>query len=215
MLKQLLQNSDAILRRPTVTSFQQINVDNWRWSFIYLAIGTVLTILINTARDLLFAPAIAPALEQQNLELTKSLGSGYLASLLANMLNPSYAWLIGILNLFLGIVFLILLPYWLGQAFGGPAGFGNFAYHSSLFIAPLAVLDSVIGISLGKQFGGLAMLLSLSLYVFCFYLVYVNLRATMGLSKAKSALVAFIPILIAGFLLCVLVLLVTITALSQ
>jgi len=215
MLKQLLQDSDTILRRPTVKSFQQINVDNWQWAFIYLAIGAVVAILISLINVSLIAPTLVSATEQENLKLAGSLGSSYLAFYLTNILKPSGIIVGGILSLFLEILFLILLPYWSGQALGGSKGFGNFAYKCSLFITPITVLSSVIALSFSRQFPLLSLFLSLALDVFCIYVVYVNLQGTMGLSKGKSAFAVFVSIMVAAFLFCALTAFVAIGALTQ
>jgi hypothetical protein len=118
------------------------------------------------------------------------------------MQNPLVVLGIGVLGFFFVILVWILLPYWLGRAFGGSKSFGSFTYNSSLFITPISIVDSILALLLSGLVGGLYVFLSLSLDVFRFYLVYVNLQATMGLSKGKSVLVVIIPLLLAIMLFC-------------
>ena len=211
MFKQLLQNSLAVLRRPTVKTFQEVNVDNWKWAFLYLAIGTVLAALIAMVTNILQAPVR----EQQRLELMQRFGSSSFTSLLNNMQNPLFTVVTGILGFFFVALLWMLLPYWLGRAFGGSKSFGNFAYNNSLFITPLTILDSLLALVLSGLAGGLFLFLSLSLDALRFYLVYVNIQATLGLSKGKSALVIFIPILLAVILFCGLIVFFAVTMVSR
>ena len=211
MFKQLIQNSLAVLRRPTIKSFQEVNVSSWQWAFIYLAIGQVLTILITMVSNYFQAPAR----EQQRLEIVRRFGENRFTSLLNNMQNPLFTLVIGLFGIFLVIFLWILLPYWLGRAFGGSKSFGNFAYNNSLFITPISILDSLLALTLSGLIGGLFLFLSLSLDAIRFYFVYVNLQAVMGLSKGKSTLVIFIPIVLAIFLFCGLIVLFSIAMVSR
>ena len=198
MFKQLLQNSLRVLRRPTVNTFQEIKSDSWQWALIYLAIGQVVAILIGMITNVLQAPAR----EQQRLELMQRFGQSNFTSLLSNMQNPLFTLVTGFLGIFLVIFLWVFLPYWLGLAFGGSKSFGSFAYNSSLFITPITILDSLLALTLSGLVGGLFLVLSLSLDAIRFYFVYVNLQATMGLSKGKSALVILIPVILAVILFC-------------
>ena len=142
-------------------------------------------------------------------------GSSSFTSLLNNMQNPLFTVVTGILGFFFVALLWMLLPYWLGRAFGGSKSFGNFAYNNSLFITPLTILDALFALVLSGLAGGLFLFLSLSLDVLRFYLVYVNLQATLGLSKGKSALVIFIPILLAVILFCGLIVFFAVTMVSR
>lgn len=211
MLKQLLQNSLTVLRRPTVKTFQEVNVDNWQWAFLYLATGTALATLITLVTNVLQAPAR----EQQRLELLQRFGSSGFTALLSNMQNPFFTLATGFFSFFFVALLWILLPYWLGRAFGCSKSFGNFAYNNSLFITPITVLDSLLALTLSGLVGGLFLFLSLSLDAIRFYLVYVNLQATLGLSKGKSALVTFIPIMLAVILFCGLIIFFSVAMVSR
>ncbi len=211
MFKQLLQNSLVVLRRPTVKTFQEVNVDNWQWAFIYLAIGQVVALLIGMITNILQAPAH----EQQSLELMQRFGSSGLTSLLTNMQNPFFTLATGIFGIFLVVLLWVFLPYWLGLAFGGSKSFGNFAYNNSLFITPITILNSLLALTLSGLVGGLFLFLSLSLDAIRFYFVYVNLQAVMGLSKGKSALVIFIPVMLSAFLFCGLIIFFAIAMISK
>jgi hypothetical protein len=198
VFKQLLQNSLSVLRRPTIKTFQEVNVDNWQWAFIYLAIGQVIAILIGMITNILQAPAR----EQQRLELMQRFGQSNFTSFLSNMQNPLFTLVTGFLGIFVVVFLWVFLPYWLGLAFGGSKSFGKFAYNNSLFITPITILDSLLALTLSGLAGGLFLILSLSLDAIRFYFVYVNLQATMGLSKGKSALVIFIPVVLAIIFFC-------------
>src|SRR5689334_8295432 len=128
MFKQILQNSLRVLQRPSVKTFQEVNVDNWRWAFIYLAVGQVVAILIGTITNTLQAPAR----EQQRLELMQRFGQSNFTSLLTSMQNPLFTLVTGFFGIFLVVFLWIFLPYWLGLAFGGSRSFGSFAYKNSL-----------------------------------------------------------------------------------
>lgn len=211
MFKQLLQNSLTVLRRPAVKTFQEVNVDNWQWAFLYLATGTVLATLVTMVTNALQASAR----EQQRLELLQRFGSSSFTSLLSNMQNPFFTLATGIFSFFFVVLLWILLPYWLGRAFGGSKSFGNFAYNNSLFITPITILDSLLALTLSGLVGGLFLFLSLSLDAICFYLIYVNLQAALGLSKGKSALVIFIPIMLAVILFCGLIIFLSVAMVSR
>lgn len=211
MLKQLLQNSLTVLRRPTVKTFQEVNVDNWQWASLYLATGTALATLITLVTNVVQAPAR----EQQRLELLQRFGSSGFTALLSNMQNPFFTLATGFFSFFFIVLLWILMPYWLGRAFGGSKSFGNFAYNNSLFITPITVLDSLLALTLSGLVGGLFLFLSLSLDAIRFYLVYVNLQAALRLSKGKSALVIFIPIMLAVILFCGLIIFFSVAMVSR
>lgn len=211
MFKQLFQNSLTVLRRPTVQTFQDVKVDNWRWAFIYLAIGQVVAILIGMITSRLQAPAR----EQQRLELMQRFGQSNFTSLLSNMQNPLFTLVTGFFGILLVVFLWVYLPYWLGLAFGGSKSFGSFAYNNSLFITPITILDSLLALTLSGLVGGLFLVISLSLDAIRFYFVYVNLQATMGLSKGKSVLVILIPVILAVVLFCGLIIFFFITMESR
>jgi len=211
MFKQLLQHSLLVLRRPTVKTFREVNVDNWQWAFVYLAIGQVVAILIGMITNILQAPAR----EQQRLALMQRFGSSSFTSLLSNMQNPLFTLATGIFGIFLVVLLWVFLPYWLGLAFGGSKSFGNFAYNNALFITPITILDSLLALTLSGLVGGLFLFLSLSLDAIRFYFVYVNLQATMGLSKGKSVLVILIPVILAVVLFCGLIVFFSIAIVSR
>ena len=211
MFKQILQDSLRVLQRPSVKTFQDVNVDNWRWAFIYLAVGQVVAILIGTITNTLQAPAR----EQQRLELMQRFGQSNFTSLLTSMQNPLFTLVTGFFGIFLVVFLWIFLPYWLGLAFGGSKSFGSFAYKNSLFITPLTILDSLLALTLSSLFGGLFLFLSLSLDAIRFYFVYVNLQATMGLSKGKSAIVILIPVVLAVLLFCGLIVFASLAMVSR
>jgi len=211
VFKQLLQNSLIVLRRPTVKTFQEVNVDNWQWAFIYLAIGQVVAMLLAMITNTLQAPDR----EQQWLELMQRFGSSSFTSLLSNMQNPLFTLATGIFGIFWIVLLWIFLPYWLGRAFGGSKSFGYFAYNNSLFITPITILDSLLALTLSGLVGGLFLFLSLSLDAIRFYFVYVNLQATMGLSKGKSVLVILIPVILAVVFSCGLIVFFSIAMVSR
>ena len=211
MFKQLFQNSLTVLRRPTVQTFQDVKVDNWRWAFIYLAIGQVVAILIGMITSILQAPAR----EQQRLELMQRFGESNFTSLLSNMQNPLFTLVTGFFGILLVVFLWVYLPYWLGLAFGGSKSFGSFAYNNSLFITPITILDSLLALTLSGLVGGLFLVISLSLDAIRFYFVYVNLQATMGLSKGKSVFVILIPVILAVVLFCGLIIFFFITMESR
>ena len=100
VFKQLLQNSLLVLRRPTVKTFQEVNVDNWQWAFIYLAIGQVVAILVGTITNILQAPAR----EQHRLELMRRFGSSSFTALLNNMQNLLFTLAAGVFGIFLVVL---------------------------------------------------------------------------------------------------------------
>lgn len=211
MFKQLLQNSLRVLQRPTVQTFQEVHVDNWRWAIIYLAIGQIVALLIGMITNILQAPAR----EQQRLELLQRFGQSNFTSLLSNMQNPLFTVVTAFFGIFLVVFLWVFLPYWLGLAFGGSRSFGSFAYNNSLFITPITILDSLLALTLSGLVGGLFLVISLSLDAIRFYFVYVNLQATMGLSKGKSALVILIPVILAIVLFCGLIIFVSLAMVSR
>lgn len=211
MFKQLMQDSWKVLRRPRITTFQEINIDSWQWGFLYLAIGQVIALLIAMITNVIQAPAR----EQQRLELLQRFSSSGLPSLFDKMQNPLFTLATGLFGIFLVILLWILLPYWLGRAFGGSPSFGQFAYRNALFITPLTVLDSLFALTISGVANTLFLFLSLSLDAIRFYFVYVSLQATMGLSKGKSALVILIPVALGLILFCILFLFLVLALVSR
>ncbi len=194
MLAQLLQDSVMSLRRPTVKTFQSIAHDNWHWSFVYLAIGGVLSALLNV-----ISSYFEFHLEQQSLEPSQN----YILELFVNnMHNPIFIFLVGIGNFLFVLLIWILLPYGLGRVLGGSKSSRKFVYTSALYITPMGVLYSLIGLFLIRLNPSLATIPFLAFAVFGNYLVFVNLQAVMNLPKEKAFLVLLIPVVIAAILFC-------------
>jgi hypothetical protein len=144
----------------------------------------------------------ASAFENLRTNLLHSLGATIFSSLLSNMQYPLFFIAFDLIGFLLIILFWILLPYWLGRNIGGHCSFSSFAYNSSLFIAPINVISSLVSLVFSGVVGFLYLILSLFLEVFRAYLVYANLQATMKLPKRKSALIALSPIALAIILFC-------------
>src|SRR6266498_3328209 len=121
MFKQFLQNSLAILRRPTVKSFQEVNVDNWQQAFIYLASNAVLKWLIVIVSNFIHGPDR----EKQLSEAPQHFRSDLVLSLHHSLQNPFMNLVVTIVMFLVGILLWFLLPYWLGQALGGSKSFGK------------------------------------------------------------------------------------------
>ena len=200
MLQQMLRDSLAILRRPTLSTLQAHSRDDWRRAFLYLTIGIVIATLIQLATTVVQAPLRA----QQRLEFGNRFGSGFPTIIYDVLQSPWWTLALGLFGILFAILLWIALPYGLGRAFGGTKAFGHFAYTNALFLAPIGILDALLALILSGRLGGVFLLLSLSLDAFRFYLVYLNLRAAMALSKSKAAIVVLIPVLIIVLLGCVL-----------
>jgi MFS family permease len=211
MFKQLMQDSWKVLRRPRVNAFQEINTDSWRWALLYLAIGTGLATIISILTNLL----LGPAREQQRLEILERMGPSAFTSLMSNMQSPLFTVATAVFGFFMIVLLWVFLPYWLGRVFGGSASFGQFIYRDSLFITPLTILDGLLALALSSWASGLFLFLSLSLDAIRFYLVYVNLQATMGLTKGKAALIILIPIVLAVMLFCIVFLFLVLAMVSR
>ncbi len=198
MLKNLLKDSFTLLRRPTLKTFGAIRGKDWRLGILYTAMGTVVTILLTMLSNTIQAPRRAVI----GAQLAQRIGPNQLTAVLNNLQNPLVVLAIGLAGFFIVLLLRIVLPYALGRAFGGAKSFGSFAYRSSLFITPVSVIDSLLALILAGVAGGFFLFLSLCLDAFRFYLVYLNVRATLKLSALKSAFVVLIPVLLAVLIFC-------------
>jgi len=184
MFKQLLQDSLAVLRRPTLETFQKVKGDSWQWGFVYVAIASVLRVLITLVSYVLATPLRA----QLFSALTRGFAANGVTPQLAFWQNPVFR--LAVVSFLIPLLW-IFIPYWLGRAFGGPKSFGKFTYNSSLYIAPVSILNTLLSVR------ALYLVLFIALNGFSAYLVHINLQATMGMSRGKSALLVLIPILLA------------------
>lgn len=198
MFAQLMHNSMAILRQPTKTRFQHVVAANWQLGFVYIAMGEVVATLLN----ILTRSLQAQAREQQIIDITRQYGQIALVRWLEYAQTPMFTAALGVIGFCSILLLWVLLPYWMGRALGGSKSFGNFAYGNSLFIAPLNIVDGLLGLALGALAPGLYWILFLSLAAFRFYLVGVNLQASMGLPTGKSAVAVLIPAALVVILLC-------------
>jgi hypothetical protein len=198
VLRQLLRDSFTLLRRPTLKTFGAIKTKDWRLGILYAAAGSVVVTLLTMLSNTLQASRRADL----SAQLTQRLGPNQLATLLNAVQNPVLVLGLGLAGFFTGLLLWMLVPYGLGRAFGGTRSFGSFVYRSALFSTPLRVLDSLLGLTIGGVASGIVLIVSLSLDVFASYLLYLNVRATLKLSGLKSALIGLIPILLALFMIC-------------
>jgi hypothetical protein len=101
------------------------------------------------------------------------------------------ASIIGFL-LFVGVIYL------LGRAFGGTGTYGEMAYNTALYSAPLTVISALLAII--PIIGPLAGLL---LVFYQLYLYWLSIQAGMNLPGNKALWVILIPVLVVVLLCCV------------
>jgi hypothetical protein len=115
----MFNGSMAVIRRPSVSTFEEYEKNDLQSATIYIAI----------------AAAINGVLAALSAAIQRTPGVSLIGALIGGVLFS----LIGF-YIYMGIVYL------LGRAFGGTGNFGELAYDISLFSAPLSVVGSLLNL---------------------------------------------------------------------
>jgi Yip1-like protein len=160
----MFNSSQAVIMRPSVATFEEHEKNDLQAATIYVAI----------------AAAINGVLTGIGAAMGRTPGTSFIGALIGGVIFTLIFFYI-----YMGIV------YGLGRAFGGTGNFGELAYDISLFVAPLSVVSSLLGLI--PVLGGIVGLL-VSLY--SIYLTYLGIQSGMNLPKDKAIIVMVIIFLI-------------------
>jgi hypothetical protein len=171
MFQTMINGSIAVLTRPSVATFEEHEQNNLGWATIYVVIGAVIVGILQAITAAIQGAVGAPGVTQP--------------SPIGNIIGSVLGALIGFF-IFLGIVYL------LGRAFGGTGEFGELAFDISLYWAPLAVLQALIGVIAIGPLAILALLALLVVFGYNIFLTYVGIQSGMDLPSQKALYVVLI-----------------------
>jgi hypothetical protein len=190
MFQQMLNASRAVLLRPSVATFEEFERDDLGWALIYTTVAAAIAGLLGAIGSLISRAA----LQQQLGNLEQQLGDSPALPLIRSMLGGG-ATVISIFVTFIITIiwFLIFVGviYLLGRAFGGTGTYGELAFNTSLYSAPLTVIGALL--SLIPFVGAMAGLL---LWFYQLYLYWLSVQAGMNLPGNKALWVILIPLLV-------------------
>lgn len=202
MLEQMFRASQAVLLRPSVSTFEEYERNNLGWATIYVLIGSVVASLLGLVGSLLQRTS----LEQQLADFEQELGSlpGWLTTLVLsdNSLVTILSNLISALVVFFIFLFVI---YLLGLLVGGNGAFGELAYDVALFWTPISVISALLS---ALAIGPLACIsgpLLLIVGIYNVYLTFLSIQSGMNLSTGKALITVLMPVFILLIMLCGLV----------
>lgn len=167
----MINGSIAVLTRPSVATFEEHEQNNLGWATIYVVIGAVIVGILQAITAVIQGAVSAPQTVQ--------------ASPIGNIIGSVLGALIGFF-IFLGIVYL------LGRAFGGTGNFGELAFDISLYWAPLAVLQALVGVIAIGPLAILALLALLAVFGYNIFLTYLGIQSGMNLPSQKALYVVLI-----------------------
>jgi hypothetical protein len=200
MFQQMLNASLAVLRRPSVSTFEEFERDDLGAATVYVLLGALISGILGVIAFAIRRPFIGQPLRERPVDQPFAFDPALMPQSWPTAIGGNLiGTLIGFF-LFLGLVFL------LGRAFGGTGTFGQLAYDISLFWAPLAVIQALISIF---AIGPLAFLSGLALFavgIYNLYLTYLGIQSGMNLPPNKALIIILIPFFLAIVLCCVLAL---------
>jgi hypothetical protein len=200
MLEQMLNASRSVLLRPAVATFEEYERNDLRWALIYIAIAGAISAILNAVGFAIRGPASEAALRDlQNQFGGQPIPPGFETlmgggSLVGSILTALIGSIIGFL-VWTGIIYL------LGRAFGGTGAFGELAYDVALFSAPMAVINSLVGLISIGPLACLTFIVAIALGLYNLYLSWLSIQSGMNLPGNKALWVILIPLL-AGLLFC-------------
>ena len=196
MFQQMLNASRAILLRPAVATFEEFERDDLSWALIYTTIAAVIAAILNAVGSLIGRAA----LEQQLGGFEQQLGDSPALPLLRSLIGGGGT----VFSLFFTLIFSILgflifvgIIYLLGRAFGGTGTYGEMAYNTALYSAPLTVISALLGLIPVVGF-----LAGIVLAIYQLYLYWLSIQAGMNLPGNKALWVILIPLLVVLLLCC-------------
>jgi hypothetical protein len=208
MVLQLIRESFALLRRPTLRTFQAQSRADVRAAVLYFALGTLIAAAAQSAATLIHAPSVA----RQQAQIREMLGASPMLALYDILQSPGWSFLIGVIGGAIGLALWLTIPYAIGRAFGGARAFERFATTQALFLTPITLLQALFAIILGSTYGTAFLVISLLIDAAMFYLIALNLHATMGLSILRAILALTTLIVLAVIVSCGLLILVVLAA---
>lgn len=200
MFRDMLNASLAVLRRPSVSTFEEFERDDLGAATVYVLIGALISAVLGAIAFAIQRPYI----EEQLRNLEGQLGGQFGQMPFDNILTPGsligaitnqLVWALIGFFIFLGLVYLI------GRAMGGTGTFGQLAYDIALFWAPLAVVRAAVSILAIGPLAFLTGLISLLVAGYNLYLTYLGIQSGMNLPPNKALIIVLIPFLL-GLLAC-------------
>lgn len=200
MFQQMLAASLAVLRRPSVSTFEEFERDDLGAATVYVLLGALLSGILGVIAYVIQRPFIEQRLRQRPPDQPFAFDPVLMPGSLPAALGGN---LIGAL---LGFFIFLALVFLLGRAFGGTGTFGQLAYDISLFWAPLAVIRALISLI---AIGPLSILSGLALFavgIYNLYLTYLGIQSGMNLPPRKALIIVLIPFILVIVLCCILAL---------
>ena len=198
MFQQMLNSSIAVLRRPSVATFEEHEKNDLGAATVYVIIGSIISAIFGAIGFTIQRPYI----EQQLRELNRQFGAGSPFQNLMGGQSIGGAIASNLIGTLIGFFIYLGLVYFIGRAFGGTGNFGELAYDTSLFTVPLAVLSAFIRIFSIGPLALLTGLISLALAIYNVYLTYLTIQSGMNLPSNKALYVILILIAIPILLAC-------------
>lgn len=203
MLGQIARGSIAVLRSPTVETFEEHEQASVGTAVLYLAIAAVVNAILGGLAFQLHAEerrkdaeTLAELFRQGNVpsELDPVAGALAAPSLTQSIVS-------GLISTIVGFFLYLAIVYVVGRAFGGSGRFAELAWDTAMFYVPLAIaLQAVELLATGPWVCGV-LLVVFGLSVYMLYLTFQSIRAGMNLSagRAGAAIVLILAVALAMF----------------
>jgi hypothetical protein len=206
MLQEMFNASLAVLRRPSVSTFEEYERDNAGNAALYVIVGTVIAAILGAIGFFIKRPYIEAQLRQAQAQL-EQLGGNPAGVQAAFQAFSSPTSLLGavvgeVLWALIGFFIWVGLVYLVGRAFGGTGTFGQLAYDVSLFWVPLAVIRALVNLIAFGPLAVLAGLISLAVGIYNLILTFFGIQAGMNLPPNKAIIIMLLPLIISLVICC-------------
>ncbi len=206
MLQEMFNASLAVLRRPSVSTFEEYERDNAGNAALYVIFGTVIAAILGAIGFFIKRPYIEAQLRQAQAQL-EQLGGNPAGVQAAFQAFSSPTSLLGavvgeVLWALIGFFIWVGLVYLVGRAFGGTGTFGQLAYDVSLFWVPLAVIRALMSLIAFGPLAVLAGLISLAVGIYNLILTFFGIQAGMNLPPNKAIIIMLLPLIISLVICC-------------
>lgn len=190
MFKQVLLSSLAVLRSPSVATFEAYERKNVAWALLYVALAALLCAGIGVLTSALHRPFLEAEYGDLVTDIQQAVPGSQQDSTIEQLLvpqDPASASAGSGLTTLIGYLVFICVVYVLGRVFGGRGAFGELAYDVALFWAPLSVLSALINMMSIGVFTFVAVPLGLAVGIYQLLLTFFSIRSGMNLSAGRAA----------------------------
>lgn len=204
----MLAASLAVLRSPSIETFEAHERTSALWAAVYVVLGAIPSALLAMLATVLHRPYLDAEYDPLLADLNRVVPGTAQDSAVERLLVPvdaGSAAATSLASTLLGFVVFVCVVYVLGRVLGGRGAFGELAFDVALFWAPLSVLSSLINLLSIGVLAFVAVPLGLAVGIYQLYLTFLSIRSGMNLSAGRALAVILLPVLALLVLFCVLV----------